>query len=58
MFDLITGKAGHLPRRQTVPMILSVTAEVAAIDLIAAASMMVVADRVPEIDSIEPPSRP
>lgn len=50
MFDLITGKAGHLPRRQAMPLMLSVTAEIAAIGLIAAGSLIVVTDHAPEVN--------
>ena len=52
MFDLITGNTRHIPRRQTVPMLLSLATEVAAIGLIAAVSLVVVADQVPEIRSM------
>ena len=52
MFDLITGKAAHIPRRQTVPMLLSITAEVAGVALVALTSLVVVSQQVPEIQSI------
>lgn len=52
VFDLITGQARHIPRRQTVPMLLSIAAEVAAVGLIAAASLVVVTQQVPEIQSM------
>ena len=52
MFDLITGQARHIPRRQTVPMLLSIAAEVGAVALIAAASILVATDHVPEIPSM------
>src|SRR6266545_3099483 len=52
MFDLITGQARHIPRRQTMPMLLSIAAEVGAVALIAAASVVVATDHVPEIPSM------
>ena len=52
MFDLITGQARHIPRRQTVPMLLSIAVEVGAIALVAAASVLVATDHVPEIPSM------
>ena len=52
MFDLITGQARHIPRRQTLPMLLSIGTEVAAIALIAAASVLIATDHVPEAQSM------
>ena len=52
MFDLITGQARHIPRRQTVPMLVSIAAEVGAVALVAAASIMVATDHVPKIPSM------
>lgn len=52
MFDLITGKAVHIPRRQTGPMVLSIAAEAAAVGLIALTSLVVVTQQVPELPSM------
>jgi periplasmic protein TonB len=52
MFDLITGQARHLPRRQTIPMLLSIGGEFAAVGLIAATSLMIATDHVPEIQTM------
>src|SRR5690242_16020346 len=52
MFDLITGKAVHIPRRQTGPMLLSIASEATVLAAIALASLVIVTDQVPEIKSM------
>ena len=52
MFDLITGKAQHLPRHQTVPFLVSIAAQVGAVSVIAAASLLVVTDQMPETQTV------
>jgi protein TonB len=51
MFDLITGKTRHMPRRQTVPMLVSTGAQLGAVGLIAL-SVLVATEQMPEIPTM------
>lgn len=52
MFDLITGRARHMPRHPAVTILLSTAAQLAAVGLVAVGSLLVVTDQVPAIPSM------
>ena len=69
MFDLITGKAKHLPSHATLPIVLSTTAQAAVATAALLVPALFVAERIPEIPTMlafvapppaapEPPPRP
>ena len=45
MFDLITGKARHLPSHATLPIVLSTTAQAVAVTAVLVVPALFVADR-------------
>ena len=49
MFELIAGNARHTPRHQSVPMLVSSAAHVAALGVVVAVSVLVVTEQLPEI---------
>ena len=52
MFDLVTGKARHLPRHPALPMVLSTIAQAAAVTAVLAVPALFFADRLPEIPTM------
>ena len=63
MFDLITGKTKHIPRHQTLPMLLGTVAQVAIVGAVLIVPMLWVTDELPEIPSMmafvaSPPAPP
>ena len=52
MFDLITGKAQHLPRHATLPILMSTMAQATALGVILVIPLLLVADKIPEIPSM------
>ena len=62
MFDLITGKAGHLPSHATLPIIVSTTAQALAVTTILVVPALFVAEQIPEIPTmmafVAPPPPP
>jgi protein TonB len=52
MFDLVTGKARHLPRHSTLPILLSTTAQAAATAVALALPAVFVAEQIPEIPTM------
>jgi protein TonB len=62
MFDLITGKAGHLPSHATLPIVVSTTAQVLAVTTILVVPALFVAEQLPEIPTmmafVAPPPPP
>jgi protein TonB len=51
MFDLITGKTRHLPRHQTVPILVSTSLQAAALGLVLL-SVLVATEQIPEIPTM------
>jgi protein TonB len=62
MFDLITGKAGHLPSHATLPIIVSTTVQALAVATVLALPILFVAEQIPEIPTmmafVAPPPAP
>ena len=62
MFDLITGKAQHLPSRAGLPIVLSTTVQVVAVATVLVVPALFVADQIPEIPTmmafVAPPPPP
>jgi protein TonB len=62
MFDLITGKAKHLPSHATLPIVLSTTAQAVAVTAVLVVPALFVAERLPEIPTmmafVAPPPPP
>jgi protein TonB len=62
VFDLVTGKARHLPSHSTLPIALSTTAQAAVAAAALALSALFVAERIPEIPTmlafVAPPPPP
>jgi protein TonB len=62
MFDLITGKAGHLPSHATLPIIVSTTAQALAVTTVLVVPALFVAEQLPEIPTmmafVAPPPPP
>ena len=52
MFDMVTGKARHIPNHNAVPLLISSIAEAAAITLVVALPLLFLAQQVPEVPSI------
>ena len=52
MFDLIEGKAKHLPRHATMPIMFSMVAQVAVVTLAIVIPIMIVTDTMPEIPTM------
>ncbi len=52
MFDLVTGKAGHIPNHHAVPLVISSVVEAVAITVAVAVPLLFIADRVPEVPTI------
>lgn len=52
MFDLITGTTPHIPSRPTLPVLLSLTAQVAVVGTALAVSALWVSDALPEIPTM------
>jgi protein TonB len=52
MFDLVTGKVRHLPSHATLPIMLSTTAQAAAVAAVLVIPALFVADRIPEIPTM------
>jgi protein TonB len=52
MFDLVTGKAGHLPSHAALPMVLSTAAQAAAITAVIVVPLLFVTDRLPEMPTM------
>ena len=48
MFDLITGRATHLPRTQGLPLVLSTAGQVTLVGLVVVLPLLWVADQLPE----------
>src|SRR5689334_5315830 len=47
MFDLITGKATHMPRHQSVPMVVSTVAQVALVGMVIVVPLLFVTHQLP-----------
>src|SRR6187551_906612 len=62
MFDLITGKAGHLPSHAGLPIFMSTTAQALAVTAILVLPALFVAEQIPEIPTmmafVAPPPPP
>jgi periplasmic protein TonB len=62
MFDLVTGKARHLPSHPALPMVLSTTAQAAAVVALLVVPALFVAERLPEMPTmmafVAPPPPP
>jgi protein TonB len=62
MFDLVTGKARHLPSHATLPIVLSTTAQALAVTTIVVLPALFVAEQLPEIPTmmafVAPPPPP
>jgi protein TonB len=63
MFDLITGRTGHIPSTPTLPLLISVGAQVATAGTLLAVSMLWVTGTLPEVPTMmafvaAPPSPP
>lgn len=52
MFDLITGKATHLPRHQGLPILVSTAAQVVVAGIVIAVPLMLVTDTLPEVPTM------
>ena len=52
MFDLVTGKARHIPQHATLPIVLSTTAQALALAAVIAIPMLFVADQMPEMPTM------
>jgi periplasmic protein TonB len=52
MFDLITGKARHLPSHSTLPIMISTTAQAAAAAAALVTSALLVTERIPEMPTV------
>jgi protein TonB len=52
MFDLVTGKAKHLPRHATLPILMSTMAQAVAVGTVLVIPLLLVADKIPEIPSM------
>ena len=52
MFDLITGRATHLPRTQGLPLVLSTVGQVALVGLVVVLPLLWVADQLPEMPTM------
>ena len=52
MFDLITGKAQHLPRHATLPVLASTAAQVFVVGSLVAIPLLLVANKLPEIPTM------
>ena len=52
MFDLITGKAQHLPSRAGLPIVLSTTVQVVAVATLIVVPALLVTDQIPEIPTM------
>ena len=52
MFDLVTGKTGHIPNHNAVPLLITSMAEAVVITAAVAVPLLFLADRVPEVPSI------
>lgn len=62
MFDMVTGKARHLPSHATLPIVLSTTAQALAVTTILVLPALFVAEQLPEIPTmmafVAPPPPP
>ena len=67
MFDLVTGKAQHLPRHATLPILMSTVAQAAAVGAFVIIPLLLITDTIPEIPTMmafvavpppPPPPRP
>jgi protein TonB len=62
MFDMVTGKARHLPSHATLPIVLSTTAQALAVTTIVVLPALFVAEQLPEIPTmmafVAPPPPP
>jgi len=62
MFDLVTGKAGHLPSHATLPIVASTTAQALAVTAVLVLPALFVAEQIPEIPTmmafVAPPPPP
>jgi protein TonB len=62
MFDLVTGKARHLPSHATLPIMLSTTAQAIAVTAVLVVPALFVAEKLPEIPTmmafVAPPPPP
>jgi protein TonB len=52
MFDLVTGKARHIPQHATLPIVLSTTAQALALTAVIAIPMLFVTEQMPEIPTM------
>ena len=52
MFDLITGNTKHIPRHQTLPMLIATAAQVAIVGAVLIVPVLWVTDDRPEIPSM------
>jgi periplasmic protein TonB len=52
MFDLVTGKARHLPSRSTLPIVISTTAQAAAAVVAVTIPALFIADQVPRVPTM------
>lgn len=52
MFDLITGKAAHLPRRSAVPIVISTSVQAIVIAGAVAVPVLFMADRIPAVPTM------
>jgi len=63
MFDLVTGRAKHLPHHAALPLMLSTTAQAIVIVAVVAVPLLYVTDRIPEVPTmmafvVAPPAPP
>jgi protein TonB len=63
MFDLITGRAKHLPHHPALPLMFSTTAQAIVIAAVVAVPLLFVTDRIPEVPTmmafvVAPPAPP
>ena len=52
MFDLITGKAHHLPSHSTLPMVISTTAQAAAAAVTVMVTVLFVTEQIPKVPTM------
>ncbi len=52
MFDLITGKAEHIPSTPALPILVSTTVQAIALGAVIAVPLLYVTDSIPEIPSM------
>jgi protein TonB len=52
MFDLVTGRAQHIPNHNAVPLLMSSIAEAAVLAVVIAVPLLFIAEQVPEVPSM------